>query len=67
MHRFSRRILFTALLLSGFWSLMAPAFLRGDEGEENLPEFWVDDDIEKGLSRARKTGKPLLVVFRCPP
>lgn len=66
MHRFSGWILFPALLISGFWPVTVPAPVRAD-AEENLPGFWVDDDIEKGLSQARKTGKPLLVVFRCPP
>ena len=67
MHRFSPWILFSALLFSGFCSFPAPAPVGGQETEEALPGFWVDDDLEQGLSQARKTGKPLLVVFRCPP
>jgi serine protease Do len=28
---------------------------------------WVYNDLKAGFARARKTGKPLLVVFRCVP
>ena len=28
---------------------------------------WIYDDIERGNTLARKTGKPLLVSFRCVP
>lgn len=67
MRRYSPRILFSALLLCGFCSLTVPASVRGEETEDALPGFWFDDDLEKGLSEARKTTKPLLIVFRCPP
>lgn len=26
---------------------------------------WVYNDLEEGLKQARKTGKPLLLVYRC--
>ncbi len=67
MPRFSARILFRAIFVSAFCSFMASAFVRGDETGDALPGFWVDDNLEKGLSEARKTKKPLLIVFRCPP
>jgi serine protease Do len=28
---------------------------------------WIYNDVTAGFARARKTGKPLLVVFRCVP
>lgn len=28
---------------------------------------WIYDDFEAGISKAKETGKPLLVVLRCPP
>lgn len=28
---------------------------------------WVYNDLDKGIALARESGKPLLVVFRCPP
>ncbi len=67
MYRFSPRILFSALLFCAVCSFTAPAPVRGEETDEALPSFWVDDDLEKGLPEARKTKKPLLIVFRCPP
>ncbi len=67
MYRSPSRMLFAAFLLFGLCSPVAPTSGRGDETKEILPGFWVDDDLEKGLSQARRTGKPLLVVFRCPP
>ncbi len=67
MHRFSPRILFSALLFFAFCSFPSAAAVRGEETDDTLPGFWVDDDLEKGLSEARTTKKPLLIVFRCPP
>ena len=28
---------------------------------------WIYNDLPAGFAEARKTGKPLLVVIRCPP
>jgi serine protease Do len=28
---------------------------------------WIYNDIDKGFAESKKTGKPLLVVFRCVP
>ena len=28
---------------------------------------WVYNDLDKGFEQAKQTGKPLLIVFRCPP
>ncbi len=28
---------------------------------------WVYNDLDKGFELAKQTGKPLLIVFRCPP
>ena len=27
---------------------------------------WIYDDLDKGVNAARTTGKPLMVVIRCP-
>lgn len=36
--------------------------------EEKPPEFeWIGEDLVGAREKARKTGKPLLVLFRCPP
>ena len=67
MHRRFPRILFAALLLAGSGLLLAPASFHDLQAETPLAGFWIDDNLEKGLARAGTTGKPLLVVFRCPP
>lgn len=28
---------------------------------------WIYDDLDKGFARAKASGKPLMVVFRCVP
>ena len=40
--------------------------------QENLKDTglvgsWVYDDLDAGVAEAKKSGKPLLVVFRCVP
>ena len=30
-------------------------------------ELWVYNDLERGFAKARESGKPLLVVYRCIP
>ena len=30
-------------------------------------DFWIYDDLEAGYATAKRTGKPLLVSFRCVP
>jgi len=29
--------------------------------------LWVYNDLDKGIAESRRTGKPLLVTFRCVP
>jgi serine protease Do len=29
--------------------------------------FWIYNDLPKGIEESKRTGKPLLVVFRCVP
>ena len=38
-----------------------------DKKQFGLDDYWVYDDFEKGRKEAEKTGKPMLVVFRCLP
>ena len=38
-----------------------------DKKQLELHDYWVYDDFEKGRKEAEKTGKPMLVVFRCLP
>lgn len=48
-----------------------PARLGGDELKKALndsaADFWIYDDLEKAYSEGKRTGKPVLVSFRCVP
>ena len=35
--------------------------------KDRAADFWVYDNLEAGYAAARKSGKPLLVSFRCVP
>ncbi|MFQ5505825.1 MAG: hypothetical protein ACE5F1_13670 [Planctomycetota bacterium] len=35
--------------------------------KDTAADFWIYDDLDAGYARGRKTGKPLLVSFRCVP
>ena len=66
-----RRIRFwTAVLVLGLASTLAA---KEDEAlkealEDHLVHAdWIYDDVDKGFAEAKKTGKPLLVSFRCVP
>jgi len=64
------------LLLGTFLVLNATA-LRAAEDREALTRDdrrmaetggpWIYNDLDRGFALARETGKPLLIVFRCPP
>ena len=43
------------------------AKVRGDKERVAAMDSWIYDDLPRGIEEARKTGKPLLVVFRCIP
>ena len=32
--------------------------------DADIPASWIYDDLNAGFAEARKTGKPMLVVFR---
>ena len=38
--------------------------LKTELGDVNLADGWIFEDIDKGYADAKKSGKPLLVVFR---
>jgi len=39
----------------------------GDRDRVESSGFWIYNDLPRGFSEAKKTGKPLLVTFRCIP
>ena len=36
-------------------------------GQEQLPAFWIEDDLNRAFVQSEQKGKPLLILFRCPP
>lgn len=70
-----KRLLLIALTLltqSGTTTLHAQhkdrnTMVRDDRARIVDDGFWIYNDIDKGLSQAQATGKPLLVIFRCIP
>lgn len=41
--------------------------VRNDRKEVEADDYWIYNDLDRGLAEAKQTGKPLLVVFRCIP
>lgn len=68
------RVVLSAFLLLG---IALPAFaqapgnreekVRGDKAQIEAGGEWKYDDLAAGIAEAKKTGQPLLVVFRCIP
>ena len=68
--------LFMAALLFGGWTSLLAQSNNDDSGQGNtklkeqlkelgkIADFWIYDDLDLGFSQAKKTGKPVLVVFR---
>ncbi len=62
----------TAILMSLFLLLTVPlnakedraTAVRNDKKTVEGGGEWIYEDLEKGIAEARKTGKPLLVLFR---
>jgi serine protease Do len=44
-----------------------PTKVRNDKARVEAQGFWIYNDLPAGVAEAKKTGKPLLVVFRCIP
>jgi serine protease Do len=72
MTRNARRC--TLLILAGVVAISAPlaAQDRAQRVRDDLESFqaggrWIYNDLPRGFEEAQKTGKPLLVVFRCIP
>jgi hypothetical protein len=66
MNRFvARVILFVAVAAAGR-GLHAQSDLSGAL-EDRVGAHWVYDDFSQAWARAKQTGQPLLVLFRCVP
>jgi len=62
------------LLLGGLWLVLVVSAARaGDNAlkdalqDDLLAGDWIYEDMRAGYAKARETGKPLLVSFRCVP
>ena len=51
-----------SLVRIAFVACALPAFAQDPQ-----PGYWTEDNLQGGFTQARKTGKPVLIVFRCPP
>ena len=70
------RLLLMAALLSGAWARLFAQSNAAASGQGNtrlkeqlqehgkIADFWIYDDLDLGFAQAKKTGKPLLLVFR---
>ena len=75
MRHMPRAALWSTRFSLAIWSLVAsialPALAEGpvdeDDREFALEHQWIYNDLDRGLELARRTGKPLFVVIRCPP
>ena len=41
--------------------------VRKDKADVEADDYWIYNDLPRGVAEAKKSGKPLLVVFRCIP
>ena len=67
-------LLMDALLFGGWTRLAQSNEATSGQGNTKLKEqlqeygkiadFWIYDDLNLGFAQAKKTGKPLLLVFR---
>jgi hypothetical protein len=47
--------------------LQAQSELQRNLRDTNVGKHWIYNDLKEGNARAKATGKPLFVVFRCVP
>jgi hypothetical protein len=52
------------LLLSAVGCSQRVEGLKASLGDQGVSDDWIYEDIKKGYAESKKTGKPLLVVFR---
>jgi hypothetical protein len=61
-----RRQTLLALALALLFGAAAPAqTVRQALKDLDPDQLWIYNDLEKGFAEAKKSGKPLLVAFRC--
>ena len=61
-------VLATSMILMGAASAQdRDTKVRNDRSELAEDGYWIYNDLPRGLAEARRTSKPLLLVFRCIP
>ena len=65
MKRLAAKLLLAGAILAPT-GLLAQSDLR-DALKDNVGAHWVYDDFQQAKERAKLTGQPLLVLFRCVP
>ncbi|MCI0463165.1 MAG: PDZ domain-containing protein [Gemmataceae bacterium] len=66
--RTAMRLLVAVCALAGLSpAALAQPGLRQELKDIEIAPHWIYDDLPEALAQARKTGKPILIVFRCVP
>ena len=60
----TRKMAFVSMVLAAGVAL---AQEQRDDRKIAEANHWIYDDLETGLEQARTSGKPLMIVIRCPP
>ncbi len=62
------QLIVVGVLLLGSGLLLAKeSKLKESLQDDLVHDSWIYEDIDRGYAEAKKTGKPLLVSFRCVP
>ena len=56
--------LFLLALIAGSLPACSQESLQKNLGDLELRGKWIYDDVDAGFAQAKKTGKPLMIVFR---
>ncbi len=64
MKQFAARLILFAAIAAASRGLHAQSDLR-DVLKDSVGAHWIYDDFSQAKARAKQTGQPLLVLFRC--
>jgi len=59
-----RRIVLATTVCAAVGMFCSFTFLQSADSPKKPEGPWILDDIDQGFAQAKKTGKPLMVVFR---
>lgn len=49
------------------WMTVFPLLLPGHTPSAGATYAWIQDDLDGAFKEAERSGRPLLIEFRCPP